>query len=58
MAEKIKLDQGELPPVCPHCKTTLTKMVWHKVKGGPMGINYIVAISCPHCSRVLGVVGS
>ncbi|MGD8277624.1 MAG: hypothetical protein PVH00_06335 [Gemmatimonadota bacterium] len=58
MAEKIRLEESELPPVCPHCKTTLTNIAWHKVKGGPMGINYIAVMSCPHCKKMLGVVGS
>jgi glutaredoxin len=56
--EKIQLEQTDFPPTCPHCKATLTKMTWQKVKGGPMGVNYIAIISCPHCRAVLGTVGA
>ena len=58
MAEKIKLEPSDFPPVCPHCKATLTQMSWHKVKGGPQMVSYIAILSCPHCRRVLGIVGS
>jgi hypothetical protein len=33
-------------------------MAWHKVKGGPALIGYIAIMSCPHCKKVLGAVGS
>jgi glutaredoxin len=58
MAEKIQLERSELPPTCPHCKATLTEMTWHKVKGGPGLVGYIAIMSCPHCKKVLGAVGS
>jgi uncharacterized protein with PIN domain len=58
MAEKIALETTELPPVCPHCKTSLTEMSWHKVKGGPGMMSYIAIMSCPHCRKVLGTIGS
>lgn len=56
--EKIQLEQSDFPPTCPHCKATLTKMTWQKVKGGPIGVNYIAIISCPHCRVVLGTAGA
>ena len=58
MNEKIELEQSEFPPSCPHCKATLTQMSWHKVKGGPALVGYIAIMTCPHCRRVLGAIGS
>ncbi|MDH5196259.1 MAG: hypothetical protein OEY20_03285 [Gemmatimonadota bacterium] len=58
MGEKIRLEESELPPSCPHCKTSLRKIHWHKVQGGPGLVNYIVLMSCPHCRNVLGTLGS
>lgn len=58
MAEKIQLDQSEMPPQCPHCQETLTTMHWHKVQGGPWALRYIAIMSCPHCRKALGAIGS
>ena len=58
MPDKIQLEFSELPPVCPHCKTALTSMTWHKVKGGPGMVSYIAILSCPHCKKALGALGS
>ncbi len=58
MVEKIALEQTEMPPVCPHCNATLTEMSWHKIKGGPGLVSYIAIMSCPHCRKVLGTIGS
>ncbi|HXF94585.1 MAG TPA: hypothetical protein VNI61_00645 [Gemmatimonadales bacterium] len=57
MAEKIQLEESEMPPTCPHCKATLASLTWHKVKGGPGLMSYIAIMSCPHCRRVLGTIG-
>lgn len=58
MSDKIQLEEGALPPVCPHCKASLTQMAWHKVKGGPWVVHYIAVLSCPFCKKALGVLGS
>jgi glutaredoxin len=57
MTDKIQLEHSESTPQCPHCKAALTRMNWHKVKGGPSMVTYIAIMSCPHCRRVLGAVG-
>jgi glutaredoxin len=58
MAEKVELKESESPPSCPHCKTALRKVHWHKVQGGPGMVNYIVLVSCPHCRMLLGTLGA
>lgn len=58
MPDKIQLEFNELPPVCPHCKASLTDLHWHKVKGGPGMVSYIAILSCPHCKKALGALGS
>lgn len=58
MSEKVELERSEQPPVCPHCKATLDEMTWHKVKGGPGSVSYIALMSCPHCRKLLGAIGS
>jgi hypothetical protein len=58
MTEKIQLEQGETPPLCPHCKAPLTAMDWHKVRGGPWAVGYIAIMSCPTCHKALGAIGS
>jgi glutaredoxin len=58
MGEKTQLEESALPPSCPHCKTSLKKVMWHKVQGGPGMVNYIVLMSCPHCRAMLGTLGS
>jgi uncharacterized protein YbaR (Trm112 family) len=58
MTEKIQLEESQLPPVCPHCKTVLTEMTWHKIKGGPWAVGYIAIVSCPICKKALGAMGS
>ena len=58
MSEKPRLEQSEMPPVCPHCKTSLRSVQWHKVQGGPGMIAYLVLLSCPHCKAMLGAAAS
>jgi uncharacterized protein YbaR (Trm112 family) len=56
MPDKIALEHREQPPVCPHCKTTLNEMGWHKIRGGPAMIGYTAILSCPHCHAALGAM--
>jgi uncharacterized protein with PIN domain len=56
--EKVKLEESEHPPTCPHCKAPLRKVHWHRVQGGPGMVSYIVLMSCPSCRTLLGTVGS
>ncbi|MGH7539091.1 MAG: hypothetical protein ACREMF_10670 [Gemmatimonadales bacterium] len=58
MAQKIQLQHSELPPVCPHCKATLSEMAWHKIRGGPAMIGYVAIVSCPRCKKALGAMAS
>jgi hypothetical protein len=58
MAEKVELEETELPPNCPHCTTALRRVHWHKIRGGPGLVNYIALLSCPHCRALLGALGS
>ena len=58
MADKVKLEESEQPPTCPHCKAPLRKVHWHKVQGGPGMVNYIALLSCPSCRMLLGSLGS
>lgn len=56
MPDKITLEHSELPPVCPHCRMTLTQIAWHKIRGGPAMISYTAILSCPHCHKALGAM--
>lgn len=56
MPDKIALEQSEFPPVCPHCRATLTEIAWHKIRGGPAMISYTAILSCPHCHKTLGAM--
>jgi len=58
MPEKVKLQETEVPPNCPHCKAALQRVHWHKIQGGPGMVNYIALVSCPHCRAMLGALGS
>jgi|GEM_PF-6321127 len=58
MSEKSRLEESAQPPVCPHCKTSLRNLNWHKVDGGPGSISYLVLISCPACKAMLGTAGA
>ena len=54
MSDKTKLEESKQPPVCPHCKTSLQKVSWHKVDGDPGMMSYFVLVSCPYCKAMLG----
>jgi hypothetical protein len=54
VSEKPLLEESEQPPICPHCNVPLRKLDWHRVRGGPMSISYLVLISCGSCRALLG----
>jgi len=57
--EKIKVEETEKHPLCPHCEGKLSKIYWHKVQGTAMTqIGYLAIYSCPHCRKVIGTTGS
>lgn len=58
MSEKPKLEESTQAPVCPHCKSQLRKIHWHKVEGGPGSMSYFVLVSCPNCQAMLGTAAS
>ena len=58
MSEKPLLEEAEQPPICPHCKAPLRKLDWHKVRGGPGSISYLVLVSCGSCRAMLGTAGA
>jgi uncharacterized protein with PIN domain len=58
MTEKPRLEESTQPPACPHCKTSLRTVRWHKVKGEPGMMSYFVLVSCPHCKAMLGTAAS
>ena len=45
-------ERNDAPPVCPHCKEALTRVVRTRIRE-PLGKAYLW--SCPHCRTVLGV---
>ena len=54
MNEKAQMEESVHAPLCPHCKASLRKLHWHKVKGHPGTLSYLVLISCPQCRTMLG----
>jgi hypothetical protein len=51
-ARKIALASSETPPLCPWCQATLSRVYWHKVRGGP-AVPYVILLSCGSCRAVL-----
>jgi hypothetical protein len=49
---KTSLRRSEERPLCPWCGTPLTRIMWHKIRGGPL-IPYTIVLSCDRCRAVL-----
>lgn len=49
---KTALVRSDERPLCPWCGGVVTRIRWHKVRGGPM-IPYTIVLSCYHCRAVL-----
>ncbi|NOZ93245.1 MAG: hypothetical protein GXP47_00700 [Acidobacteria bacterium] len=48
----IPLQERHDPPLCPHCKEPLTRLVRTRIQE-PLGKAYVW--SCPHCRCTLGI---
>lgn len=57
-AGKIALERHEEFPLCPACDVPLTRLCWHKIRGGPPMLPYVVVLSCGGCRTMLDVVAS
>jgi hypothetical protein len=49
---KTVLQLSESRPLCPWCGAVVTRMRWHRVRGGPL-IPYTIVLSCERCRAVL-----
>ncbi|MDD8030736.1 MAG: hypothetical protein PHQ25_01905 [Acidobacteriota bacterium] len=45
-------ERHDLSPICPHCSTALTKILYQQLKS-TFGRRYVYF--CPHCHKILGV---
>ena len=53
---KIVLEEAATPPRCPACEAPLDRLHWHKIRGGPSLMHYVVVLSCPGCRGVLDIL--
>ena len=53
---KIVLDEARDHPLCPCCDAPLSRLHWHKVRGGPSLVHYVVVLACPGCRGVLDIL--
>lgn len=55
-ASKIVLDQETAHPLCPRCEAPLARIGWHRIRGGPFALHYVVVLSCGACHAVLDIL--
>lgn len=53
---KVALEESLAHPLCPWCQGPLDLIHWHKIRGGPMLVPYVLVLSCAVCRGVLDVL--
>ena len=53
---KIFLEERTEYPLCPWCDAPLARIHWHRIRGGPALLHYVVVLSCGACRAVLDVL--
>jgi hypothetical protein len=54
--DKIVLEERAEHPLCPWCESPVSRVHWHRIRGGPMALHYVVVLSCAACRAALDIL--